>query len=862
MEPAQQVARLGKLIERLGNFPDRDVIHQVTETAKVGLKTGGMELAERMTACVMDVLDDAGSDASPPAGAEPTAAERRVPLFYAMDSVVKNVGDVYGPLFGLRVKAAFEKAFAACHDKDKTRLHHVLRTWNEKKIFVESLDDLNALVAPWHAEFAATAVAAATAQAQAQARQQQLAAQHAQKLSTAALAAQRLAAREEERRRAARQQLAPPVAAAPPPPRPQFGGQARVGATASRAGLQAARAPTGAGAMFAGASAAAAAALGSMGHSYVAPPVVQAPDFTRRWAPPPRQQQRRPDAVEPPAKRSRVDASDDDDALTRAARAKLAELQAGLGEANPMTLEELRSQQPDIHARLLEEAANDVRAAARSRAPTKKGEVKAEVSKPATPEKKKKKKVLAFGPDFAAALREVADHADRLLTGLKHRGAAYQRGEAASTMTPDLAAGPEQLCGHLVDVLKTRFVRDAAKEAARLKARAKLAPDDRDAHDAAHEPPPVVVAGDELAAALRLARKQAPRANRPVVREPGVFELTTESLAGRANSAAVDALYHGWPDQCKADGTRFMSSEDLAKWMDVVYRKNQLRDSRKKGTTSRPWGPSKAAWKGDRDGEPIDVLAFLDADKDDDGDDDDDDGAGVAVPSDAEAVKCRICGEKFDIHWDTGANEWILTGAVRVTADDGEGVVVHRGCRDTTCGKRGTLEADALLPVTPRGPDDGAFSDSEDDAPAPGAIDADALYAAARAKLDQLQASLGESDPLTLEQLHAKEPEIYAQLIEEAESELRAQLGAASAAAPEPAPEPEPAAMDDDDDEVQLTGEKSAEELRAPTDVVDLSGEDDAPAEGEPAAEEPAEGEPAAGDDAPEPGDTAMNETD
>jgi len=192
MEPAQQVARLGKLIERLGNFPDRDVIHQVTETAKVGLKTGGMELAERMTACVMDVLDDAGSDASPPAGAEPTAAERRVPLFYAMDSVVKNVGDVYGPLFGLRVKAAFEKAFAACHDKDKTRLHHVLRTWNEKKIFVESLDDLNALVAPWHAEFAATAVAAATAQAQAQARQQQLAAQHAQKLSTAALAAQRL----------------------------------------------------------------------------------------------------------------------------------------------------------------------------------------------------------------------------------------------------------------------------------------------------------------------------------------------------------------------------------------------------------------------------------------------------------------------------------------------------------------------------------------------------------------------------------------------------------------------------------------------------------------------------------------------
>ena len=55
----------------------------------------------------------------------------------------------YQPLLGVRIKSAFEKAFAACADKDRTRLHHVLRTWTEKFIFAEHVDELNSLVAPW-----------------------------------------------------------------------------------------------------------------------------------------------------------------------------------------------------------------------------------------------------------------------------------------------------------------------------------------------------------------------------------------------------------------------------------------------------------------------------------------------------------------------------------------------------------------------------------------------------------------------------------------------------------------------------------------------------------------------------------------
>ena len=121
MDPDQQVARLEKLIVRLGGFPDRDLIHQITECGRLGLRTGGQALAGRMCAAIMDVLDDGENGA--------TAAERRVPLFYALDSVVKNVGDVFQPLLSVRVRAAFGRAFAACAEKRPGVLCAVQARW-------------------------------------------------------------------------------------------------------------------------------------------------------------------------------------------------------------------------------------------------------------------------------------------------------------------------------------------------------------------------------------------------------------------------------------------------------------------------------------------------------------------------------------------------------------------------------------------------------------------------------------------------------------------------------------------------------------------------------------------------------------
>jgi hypothetical protein len=125
--------------------------------------------------------------------------------------------------------------------------------------------------------------------------------------------------------------------------------RARAGA---RAGAQLApRRLAGGDATLAGASAAARAAASLMTHAHraTAGHEVALPSFARF-----------PSGGEPPAKRARSAAAEpaaDDDPLTAAARAKLDQLQRSLGEANPMTLEELKASQPEIHAKLLAEAA-------------------------------------------------------------------------------------------------------------------------------------------------------------------------------------------------------------------------------------------------------------------------------------------------------------------------------------------------------------------------------------------------------------------------------------------------------------------------------------------------------------------------
>ena len=723
MDPDQQVARLEKLIVRLGGFPDRDLIHQITECGRLGLRTGGQALAERMCAAIMDVLDDGENGA--------TAAERRVPLFYALDSVVKNVGDVFQPLLSVRVRAAFGRAFAACAEKDKTRLHHVLRTWNEKSaaaartppssfsrsdptagggadrarragIFAEHLDDLNALVAPWHAALVARASAADAAAGPAAARGAP---------SQAQLAAQRVADREEARRRAARV------------------GRRRRGGTADRARAGAARARRRARRRAAGAAAPrrrrrhAGRRVGRRARGREPHDARASGDGRARGrAPVVRALSRRRRA---PAKRARSAAAapaGDDDPLTAAARAKLDQLQRSLGEANPMTLEELKASQPEIHAKLLAEAAaRDPRpserprlrrhappvsarrprsARPRARAPGRRAVAAAAAPAPAAAPDGAP---VGLGADVVAALEAVRRHGDDLIGGLA-RAAPRTAAARRRRRRRRASAGARRVAEQFRDELENAARRTTTPEPP--------GPGPARAFGGARRRPGAARRGRRRrrGARRRRRRRAAAVVPRPTPSMPGSTS-STEALAAAPNAGAVDALYAAWPEQCSADARRFMDAAARAPGWTSSSREPGARRARARAT-SRPWNPARAAWLADGTAEaaaaPDDALAPDAADGTDAlAPDDADDGcARVVVPDDAAPTPCRVCGEAFDVAWDATAGEWVLAAAVSVPVDDGTDAVVHRACRDAVCGRGGTLEAAALVPVPspPPGP--------------------------------------------------------------------------------------------------------------------------------------------------------------
>ena len=294
-----------------------------------------------------------------------------------------------------------------------------------------------------------------------------------------------------------------------------------------------------------------------------------------------------------------------------------------------------------------------------------------------------------------------------MIGGLAARGAAYRRGEAPTPTTPELSAGARRVAEQFRDELEKRRAADDDARTARARARARASAAPADAPE-----PRAAVDGGDVARIGAVAAAQPRYVPRPTPSMPGLYELSTEALAAAPNAGAVDALYAAWPEQCSADARRFMDAAARDAWLDVVFARNQARAERARGATSRPWNPARAAWLADgtaeADAAPDDAMAPDAADGTDAlAPDDADDGcARVVVPDDAAPTPCRVCGEAFDVAWDATAGEWVLAAAVSVPVDDGTDAVVHRACRDAVCGRGGTLEAAALVPVPspPPGP--------------------------------------------------------------------------------------------------------------------------------------------------------------
>lgn len=65
------------------------------------------------------------------------AANRKVPLFFLMDSILKNVGGVYVLLFSRVVVDLYLHSMPVVQDKDRIRMVRLLGTWEKQRLFAK-----------------------------------------------------------------------------------------------------------------------------------------------------------------------------------------------------------------------------------------------------------------------------------------------------------------------------------------------------------------------------------------------------------------------------------------------------------------------------------------------------------------------------------------------------------------------------------------------------------------------------------------------------------------------------------------------------------------------------------------------------
>ena len=726
MEPAQQVGRFRTLLEKLAEFPDRDLIYQIWQCAKLGLETGQVDLAGQMSGALLDLLEDAG-----------LAKGRRVPLFYALDAIVKNVGGAYQPLFALRLGSAFEKSFGAVTDKDKLRMHHVLRTWNDKKFFIESLDHLNAVVAPWHIAFTAQQQTQVQ-RAQELVQEQQKAKQIAQEQALVAQQQQALVAQQQQQQQRPRRAVVPakPVVLAKPV----------VIAVRRRPRQQQQQQPP-----------PVAAPVGGPGTNYYAEfqqqrrrqrqlmmagkQQLQEPVNGQEQPVQVQQQQAAPLrpslAVSLPGqekskkiekKRRKMEVQDDEEpGVVALAREQLYDLQAQMNEPNPMSLEEVAHRRPELFEKIIEEA--------RAKLDQKRRGQRLLETWPSAVEP---------GPPAGSDANQVARHALRVATALDYRAAAYARGAAPPSVRKELVDQAERMAGHLRTLVRRRervlaaaetIARTVAEEVRNklqreaekrqqnedLRRRRRLrGPDnqlettndeyhrEREEEDPAREEKEITELAEARFLALKAAKAVPPR----VAFLSGEFLASLRGdlqkiVEAPADPRAVESLSEALPFHSKDDGLRFGTRLELQRHAKKVKAKS------KTSSTSRTWGPTQRQWTHESDEdlrvECHDLFEQLREEKQQrlqarqqQRTKNNVESDKVFAPSDAAEISCGVCGDSFTLAWDDDGRGF-LEEAVRVPVKQQQTTaIVHRHCRDATCNKEGQLTKDQLIQPSPR----------------------------------------------------------------------------------------------------------------------------------------------------------------
>ncbi|DAZ92423.1 TPA: hypothetical protein N0F65_000207 [Lagenidium giganteum] len=171
----------------------------------------------------------------------------------------------------------------------------------------------------------------------------------------------------------------------------------------------------------------------------------------------------------------------------------------------------------------------------------------------------------------------------------------------------------------------------------------------------------------------------------------------------------VQKLYAALPLVCRESGLRFKEQSKLDAHLDFLFQYNRAQKERGKGGTSRSWYPDADLWVSDvsSDNVPRESTSssfFVRKESEEDINDSLD---KARVPVDEAVTKCRICGDNFSKCWDEEEEEWMYTNAVIGTIHDGgatQETIFHKYCYDTVMTNSKQITLEHLIPETPQKP--------------------------------------------------------------------------------------------------------------------------------------------------------------
>eukprot|EP00521_Asterionellopsis_glacialis_P015735 CAMPEP_0195295984 /NCGR_PEP_ID=MMETSP0707-20130614/18506_1 /TAXON_ID=33640 /ORGANISM="Asterionellopsis glacialis, Strain CCMP134" /LENGTH=181 /DNA_ID=CAMNT_0040357349 /DNA_START=209 /DNA_END=751 /DNA_ORIENTATION=- len=121
----EQIEEYQEMIDELGNFPEKVKINSLSMVAEDHAES--KKSARALYKCIRDPL------VSPK-----VSSDRKLPLVYVIDSILKNVKGKFLPIIEEDAKIWMPKVFDVLSDEQRVKLRKVWNIWKEFGVFKES----------------------------------------------------------------------------------------------------------------------------------------------------------------------------------------------------------------------------------------------------------------------------------------------------------------------------------------------------------------------------------------------------------------------------------------------------------------------------------------------------------------------------------------------------------------------------------------------------------------------------------------------------------------------------------------------------------------------------------------------------